>query len=203
MNSDEAVAKTVKTYEALAKHYHKIHFDINENKDMVDFFIQNLKGKKVLDVGCGPGRDAKYFSEKGLDVTGIDLTPDFIKMACLNAPNAKFVKMDMRHLDFPNNTFDGIWVCASFQHVPKEDARSTMLEFKKVLKSNGFAYISVQHGEGERFVEKAGYMGRTKFFAFYTEDEFKELAESCGLRIVRISVVDKGNVWIDAFVTKN
>ncbi|MEW6231808.1 MAG: methyltransferase domain-containing protein, partial [Chloroflexota bacterium] len=119
MTDNNAVAKTIKTYEETAEDYYKTHFDINEVKNIADFFIQNLKGQKILDIGCGPGRDAKYFSEHGLKVTGADLTSNFVKMASQNVPNAKFVQMDMRNLGFPENTFDGIWACASFLHVPK------------------------------------------------------------------------------------
>lgn len=91
MTDENRVAKTIKTYEELAEDYYKTHFDINKIKTISDFFIQNLKGKKILDIGCGPGRDAKYFSEQGLEVTGIDLTSNFVKMASKNVPNAKFI----------------------------------------------------------------------------------------------------------------
>jgi len=72
MTDKKVVAKTIQTYEETAEDYYKTHFDINEIKNIADFFIQNLKGQKILDIGCGPGRDTKYFSENGLDVTGIE-----------------------------------------------------------------------------------------------------------------------------------
>ncbi|MBS3171233.1 methyltransferase domain-containing protein, partial [Candidatus Woesearchaeota archaeon] len=175
MIDKNVVAKTIQTYEETAEDYYKTHFDINEIKNIADFFIQNLNGQKILDIGCGPGRDAKYFSEHELDVTGIDLTSSFIKMASKNMPNAKFKQMDMRKLDFPETTFDGIWACASFLHVPKEDAKNTLLGFRKILKPAGLIYLSVKAGTEEKFVQKEEYKGRTKFFAFYTEDEFKNL----------------------------
>src|SRR3989339_2094278 len=99
MPDKSAVARTIQTYEQTAANYHKTHFDINEIKDIADFFIQNLKGQKILDIGCGPGRDAKYFLEHGLDVTGIDLTSNFVKLATQNVPSASFKQMDMRNLD--------------------------------------------------------------------------------------------------------
>ena len=162
-DKNNVVAKTIKTYEELAEDYYKTHFDINEIKNIADFFIQNLKGQKILNIGCGPGRDAKYFSEHSLEVTGIDLTSNFVKMASQNVPNAKFIQMDMRNLDFPENTFDGIWACASFLHVPKEDAKNTLLGFRKILKPTGLIYLSVKQGNEEKFVEKDEYKGRTKF----------------------------------------
>jgi ubiquinone/menaquinone biosynthesis C-methylase UbiE len=202
VDNNNVVAKTIKIYEELAEDYYKTHFNINEIKNIADFFIQNLKGQKILDIGCGPGRDAKYFSEQGLEVTGIDLTSNFVKMASQNVPNAEFMQMDMRNLDFPENTFDGIWACASFLHVPKEDAKNTLLGFRKILKPAGLIYLSVKQGNEEKFVEKDEYKGRTKFFAFYTQDEFKNLIESCNFKIVKVLIDNKKDTWINVFATK-
>jgi len=201
-DKNNVVAKTIKTYEELAEDYHKTHFDINEIKNIADFFIQNLKGQKILDIGCGPGRDAKYFSEHNLEVTGIDLTSNFIKMASQNVPNAKFIQMDMRNLDFPENTFDGIWSCASFLHVPKDEAKNTLLGFRKILKPTGLIYLSVKQGNEEKFVEKDEYKGRAKFFAFHTQNEFKKLIESCNFKIVKVLIDEKKDTWINVFATK-
>ena len=202
MIDNNVVAKTIKTYEELAEDYYKTHFDINEIKNIADFFIQNLKGQKILDVGCGPGRDAKYFSEHGLEVTGIDLTSNFVKMASQNVPNAKFIQMDMRNLDFPENTFDGIWACASFLHIPKDEAKNTLLGFRKILKPAGLIYLSIKQGNEEKFVEKDEYKGRTKFFAFYTQGEFKNLIESCNFKILKVLIDEKKDTWINVFATK-
>jgi ubiquinone/menaquinone biosynthesis C-methylase UbiE len=202
-DKNNAVTKTIQTYEELAEEYYRTHFDINEIKNIAEFFIQNLKGKKILDVGCGPGRDAKYFSEHNLEVTGIDLASNFVKMASQNVPNAKFIQMDMRNLDFPENSFDSIWACASFLHIPKSEAKNTLLGFRRVLKPNGLLYISVKQGAEEKFVEKEEYRGKTKFFAFYTEDEFKNLIESCNFKILKIIIDKKKDTWINVFATKN
>jgi len=210
MTDKDVVAKTIQAYEETAENYYKTHFDINEIKDIADFFIQNLKGKEILDIGCGPGRDAKYFSENGLDVTGIDLTSKFVKMASKNVPNAKFIQMDMRKIDFPENTFDGIWACASFYHIPKKDAKNTLLGFRKVLRPAGLMFISIKAGTEEKFVQKEEDKGWAKFYAFYTEDEFKNLIESCGFKIIKVIIRKKKdidnvhveNTWINVFASK-
>jgi ubiquinone/menaquinone biosynthesis C-methylase UbiE len=201
-DKNSAVAKTIQTYEEFAEDYYNTHFDINEIKNIADFFIQNLKGQKILDVGCGPGRDAKYFSEHGLDVIGIDLTSNFVKMASKNVPNAKFIQMDMRNLNFSENSFDGIWACASFLHIPKNEAKNTLLGFERVLKPNGFLYISVKQGTEEKFVKKEEYRGKIKFFAFYTEEEFKNLIKSCNFKILKVIIDKKKDTWINVFAIK-
>ena len=203
MKKKDVVAKTIQTYEKLAEEYYRTHFDIYEIKPLADYFISNLTGLEVLDVGCGPGRDSKYFSEHGLTVTGIDLTDKFIHMASQNVPAAKFILMDMRQLDFPADSFAGIWACASFLHLPKKDAPATLLGFKNVLKTGGLLYFSVKQGEGEKFVAKEEYRGQTKFFAFYTLLELQKLFAATGLEIIQTSQdVKKNNTWINIFARK-
>lgn len=201
-HKDDAVIKTIKTYEKIADDYYKDHFDINDIKSIADFFIKRLKGQKILDIGCGPGRDAKYFSEHNLQVTGIDLTSNFLKIASLNAPNAKFIQMDMRNLDFSENSFDGIWASASFLHVPKKDAKNTLLGFKKVLKPMGIIYLSVKQGDGEKFIQKDSYKENEKFFVFYTEKEFRLLVKSCNFKLIKVLINKHKDTWINIFARK-
>lgn len=177
---DNKIKKTIQTYEKAAFDYYKTHSNIHRLKNLLNFFIKNIKGKKVLDVGCGPGRDAKYFFEHGLKVVGIDLASNFIKIASSNVPKAKFIQMDMRHLNFPDNIFDGIWAHASFSHIPKKDALKALHGFKRVLKDNGILYISIKIGRGEKF-------DGGRFFALYSEDEFKSLLRARNFKILKTS----------------
>jgi len=191
----DVVEKTIDTYEEYAEEYSKLH-PIDKIKNLLDFFTEHLNGNKVLDVGCGPGRDAKYFSEHNLDVTGIDLTSKFIEMASQNAPNAKIIQMDMRYLDFPYSTFDGIWACASFLHLPKYDAENTLRRFRRVLKPNGLLYIGVKQGEGEYFVGD-------RYFSFYKLDEFRDLLESCNFKVINTIIEEKKDTWINMYAVKD
>lgn len=199
---DDVVAKTIRTYENIAEEHYHSHFDINEVKYIADFFIKNLKGQKVLDVGCGAGRDAKYFSEHGLSVTGIELAYNFIKIASKNAPNTKLVRMDMRKLGFLENSFDGVWACASFLHLPKKDAKNALLGFGKILKPGGLLCLGVKKGDGEKLVKEKRYKNKERFIAFYNEEELKNLVESCGFKIIKVIIDQKEISWIDVFAVK-
>jgi len=196
----DKIKKTIKTYEQIANSYEERYKDINLIKHLIDFFIQNLKGKKVLDIGCGPGRDAEYLSKYGLNVKGIDLTPSFIQMASKNVPKAKFILMYMRKLEFSRNSFDGIWACASFLHIPKAEAKKTLLGFRKVLKPEGILGISVKEGLGEKFKE---YKDKKRFISFYTQKEFKNLVESCNFKIIKTGKEKKEDTWLHVFATKD
>ena len=198
----DVVQKTIETYEQTAYLYNSLYPDVNRNN--IDFFIKQLKGKNILDIGCGTGRDAEYFVNKGLDVVGIDLSDRFIEISRAKVPNAKFIKMDMRNINFPLESFDGIWAMASLLHIPKIEAINTIKQLRKVLKTNGIIYISVKLGEGEKFIKRDRYKGLEKFFAFYTESEISDLLEKCGFEIIKLSLykVPKQDTWIDVFAVK-
>ncbi len=200
---ENKVQHTKKVYEKTAEHYDSIRRDVSEMKYLTDFFIKNVKGNEILDMGCAAGRDAKYFHDEGLDVTGIDFTKKFIQMSRLKAPKARFIQMDIRDLKFKDDKFDGIWCCAALLHIRKKQDKKTLKGFRRILRNNGLLYISVKKGTGEKMVMKEEYLGNEKFFAFYDKEEFEELVKKSGFKIMNSFVEErKDNVWINVFAFK-
>ncbi len=150
---EEKILKTIQVYNDHANDYFRINASLEPLQDLLDFFITNVTGKRILDVGCGPGRDAKYFSLANFEVFGIDLSRNLLDLAQRNAPSATFRLMDMRKLDFPPGFFDGIWAAASVLHIPKKDALSTLRGFRIILKSEGLLYIGLYH-EGTAYLPR-------------------------------------------------
>jgi len=195
----DVVKKTIEAYEEKAEEYAKLIPGIETIKETADFFIKNLKGKKILDVGCGPGRDTKYFTEQGFDVTAIDLTKALLTIAKKQAPKAQFHLMDMRKLEFPDNSFDGLWVNASLLHLPKKEAKPTLLGFKRILKPGGVIFIAVREGFEEKFsLEK----GLKRFYANYTKEELSNLVKETGFILIKEDRKESGHMWIRMFATK-
>lgn len=186
MDYKRAINTTKTTYELIAKQYEAIRMDMKYVKEDIDKFISLLDGKRVLDVGCGPGRDLKYFLQKGLDPTGVDFADSFIKIAKKNAPQADIIKMDMRSLDFHEAAFDGVWACGSLLHIPKYEVNHVLKNIYKVLKSGGVLYVSViEGGEEVMFEDKKNHPGYERFFARYSTDELVDIVETAGFAIVK------------------
>lgn len=204
MSNNNAVAKTIQVYEKYGKDAMPSRYNnISAMKKYFDYFIENLLGNKVLDVGCGLGNDSKYLSEKGLDVIGIDLAKNFVKIATKNAPMAKIRQMDMRNLKFDPISFDGIWVSASFLHIPKSDAKKCLKDFYKILRSKGLLYLGVANGNGEKVLYKQEYNGIGKFYAYYTKEELCFLIERVGFKIIKAYTEKlEDNTWLNVFATK-
>jgi len=121
----------------------------------------------ILDAGCGSGREAEAFLERGYRVTAIDASPEMAQSATVltgqHCEILSFQKMEFYE------EFDGIWACASLLHVPKHEMADVMHRFIRSLKVDGIFYISLKEGEGERIAEDG------RFFNYYTMESFREL----------------------------
>ena len=137
-----------------------------------DFLEHIPKGGKILDLACGPGRDAKIFTDLGYQVIGVDLAEKMIEIAREIAPKAEFKVMDMVELDFPDNFFDGVWFNAGILMVKKEEAPAVIQKIHQMLKPGGVLYINAKKGEGEGWGFDERYQIE-KFRAYYEHDELK------------------------------
>ncbi len=119
-------------------------------KNTQDHFLKVLHGNRVLDFGCGSGRDTKYFLEAGLDVTAIDGSMELCKRA------SQYTGIPVKHMFFQDldevDVYDGIWACSSILHLPKNELKSVLEKMARALHLNGVIYTSFKYGdfEGER-----------------------------------------------------
>ena len=107
-------------------------------------------GDRILDLGCGSGRDAKHFLEQGYEVVAVDGSVELCKRA------EYYLGIPVRHLMFFDlafhEEFDGVWACASLLHVPKAEITETLHKVCSSLKVGGVLYASFKYGEDEEAV---------------------------------------------------
>lgn len=142
---------TLKYYQDNAQ----IFFDGTVNVDMsslYEAFTQHLApGARVLDAGCGSGRDAKAFLKMGYQVEAFDASPAMVELARVHTGLPVKV-MSFADVDWKEE-FDGIWCCASLLHVPAVELPGVMRRLADALKPGGVWYVSFKYGEGEREVD--------------------------------------------------
>lgn len=131
------------------------------------FFLSRLpQGARILDLGCGSGRDSKLFLEKGYQVVAVDGSEEFCKIAS-DLIGQEVLNQTFENIDFKQE-FDGIWACASILHVPSERLPAVIGNISRALKKGGYFYASFKYGnfEGER---------NGRYFTDLTEESFGRL----------------------------
>ena len=125
-----------------------------------DFEACLKPGARILDLGCGGGRDSKHFLLQGYDVVPADGSAEMCRTASV------FLDIPVRCIRFSEleyeEEFDGIWACASLVHVPQDQIRDVMARVKRALKPNGVLYASFKYGDGEENI-------RGRHFYYYSE----------------------------------
>ncbi len=160
-------------YAANAEFYEKRFYRYTKNFHLKDLerFASELKGKKVLDVGCGPGIHLEWFRDHDIDALGIDLSDAFIQRCNEKGLNVR--KMDFEQPLLWPNSFDGIWALAVLFHVPREKVPGVIEKWTKLLKPNGILFAGVREGQGEEYKPVGTMPEKKRFFTYFSEEEVK------------------------------
>ena len=119
----------------------------------------------IADVGCGTGATSRMLADIGMDVVGIDLSPNMIATARRLNPGLHFQVGSMTSLDFEDGLFDGICAWYSVIHIPDELLPRVFSEFHRVLRPDGVALVAFQVGDQPRtFKEMFGEQVSLTFY---------------------------------------
>lgn len=191
---------TLEFYNSIAADFIQgtIHADVEPLRQS---FLKYLpQGAAILDLGCGSGRDSKYFLEKGYSITAIDGSAELCKAASAyigrNVAQITFDKLDYYQM------FDGVWACASLLHVPSMQLPAIFGKISRSLKPGGYLYVSFKYGtfEGERngrYFTDLTEERLAGIISHHKELEIKEMAVSDDVREDR-----RDEKWINAIVRK-
>jgi len=174
----DPIKKTIRSYEETGEKYCDRTGEGGDREfqeKMIDKTLRILKtnSPRIIDLGCGDGRDTAYFREKGLDVTGIDLSKEMISIARKRHPDCTFLQMDMRDTVFPDDTFNCAWASASMIHLPKKELSHFEKEVYRILEEGGLFAFNFKIGEGEGYEETETMDEQKRYFSYYTLDEMK------------------------------
>lgn len=138
--------------------------------EIQDIFLECVPaGGKILDFGCGSGRDTKYFLSKGYNVDAIDGSEKLCKIAS-EYTGVPVKQMLFEELDVVEE-YDGIWACASILHVEKKQLTDIMKKIAIATKTDGVVYASFKYGEFEG-------VRNGRFFTYLTEESLGKLLEA-------------------------
>lgn len=168
LQSDEVQTTTLDYYEKNGDLFAQDVDNVNFSQMQIRFISKLPKQAKILDLGCGSGRDSLAFLNAGFDVEAIDGSKKMCEIAQsktgLSVRNIRFEQLD------DQNKYDGVWACASLLHLPKNELPKVFSKIIEALKEDGIFYSSFKYGSFE------GYRNG-RYFSDLTESSMNELLE--------------------------
>ncbi len=203
----EKETKTAEAYNKIAEDYNKRnnkHFWVEEYA----YYKTLLAGNKIVDLGCGAGRDGEQFVKDGFDYLGVDISDGMLKIAQDRVSGGQFRLMDLRDIDLPLESFDGFWASASLLHFHKAEVPTILTSFYNLLKTDGIGFISVKEKKvmDEGFIREDKFGGIERYFSFYTEDEMTNYLKKTKFKIIKVIHCFENDItdteWLCFFVKK-
>ena len=122
----------------------------------------------ILDFGCGPGRDTKYFLDHGFRTDAIDGSEEFCRIA------SEYTGIPVKQMLFQelnaSEEYDGIWACSSILHSTYDELKDILKKLARALKKEGILYASFKYGDFEG-------MRNGRYFIDMTEDKLQRILQ--------------------------
>ena len=147
---DDIARRTLAHYERHARQFFAgtIDHDVSQNVAALLGAIEGPAPFTLLDLGCGPGRDLKTFSELGHRAIGLDGALEFVALA-REYSGCEVWHQDFLHLALPSGMFDGVFANASLFHVPSAALSGVLSALYGALKPGGVLFSSNPRGHNE------------------------------------------------------
>ncbi len=166
---------TLEHYDSGAEHFRRgtRDHDVSENIDALLAAISGEAPFRILDFGCGPGRDLLELRKRGQQPVGLDGSGEFVRMA-RELTDSDVLYQDFLKLDLPRGAFDGIFANASLFHVPMQELRRVLRELHASLRSEGVLFSSNPRGG-----DKEGWQGG-RYGAYHEFEAWRAFALDAG-----------------------
>ena len=195
--------KTIEAFNKFAEQYADFTFSNLLQYELNRFIALIPKNAKILDIGCGCGRDVQYFLDYELQPIGVDASSELIKEAKKRVPDGDFKQMDMLNLTLEQSSFDGIWALDSISYLNKSLIPQILSSFNKLLKQDAILFISVRQGEGEKLISHEKVGKEQILIAFFSQNEIEELIKQADFEILNSYVEDGEHfTWLNIFAKK-
>jgi len=172
---DHIAARTLGHYDTHAQDYWQgtRDHDVSQNIETLLRHLPAAAPLRILDLGCGPGRDLKTFSDLGHQAIGLEGAPAAAAMARSHS-GCEVWEQNLLALDLPREAFDGVFANAVLFHVPSDVLPRVLLDLHATLKPGGVLFTSNPRGQGQE-----GWQGE-RYGAFHDLAAWRRYVSAAG-----------------------
>ncbi|BBL57503.1 class I SAM-dependent methyltransferase [Methylomonas koyamae] len=145
---------SISYYDRFADEYREGTAHLNLDHLWSQFISYLPRGGRILDAGCGVGRDTRHFIQSGFIVVSIDASWQMV-LKCRENPYSYCLWMDFNELEY-HEEFDAVWSCASLVHTPHDQASNFIDKFERSVKPGGIIFVSVKYAPILKSFDKNG-----------------------------------------------
>ena len=167
---------TINYYNKHAEQYYQATVDVDFTVAYDRFLKYVSQRGKIIDMGCGSGRDVAAFIERGYEAIGVDASKELAELAS-GEKKIPVMVGDMTTW-IADEPVDGIWCCASLLHLQDRELKRFIDNLCINLKRGGALYVSVKSGVVTGFDDKGRYMRN------FTESELEPLLLRADIEVV-------------------
>lgn len=186
-------------YAVHANDYHLKTFHLDPISFLSPICERLPRGARILDVGCGSGRDLLWMKNKGFHVLGFERSLPLASLAIKHVKCAVIVG-DFMVFDFSRFSMDAVLVVGALVHLPRDSFCSALANIANAVREQGLILLTMKEGEGTC----TDLHGRT--FQYWQDADLRRILDAGGFRIVHFhrkrSVKDKQDVWLTYVLTK-
>jgi len=140
--------KTIDYYNQYADQFLQATLYVDMESLYQPFLAKLPDSARILDLGCGSGRDTLAFKNKGYQVDATDYSEVLIERATqltgVPVKQQSFYELDM------HDVYDGVWACASLLHCARNSLPDVLKRIHAALRRGGVCYMSFKYGTADR-----------------------------------------------------
>ncbi len=202
MNVDNVIAAYDRSAEEYAKNQR-----LKVPKQEIEQFLNLLKpDAKILDAGCGSGRDSRIMKDRGFNVTGSDLSKGLLAIAKKENPDIPLLFADIRKVPAKNGSFDGIWSNGVLHHLDKQQMPSAIAEFYRLLAPDGVVCLRTKKGQGNLKTRETLVSNEEREFTLLEPEGLDALLTKGGFQKIDLRTTESksrpGLFWLTAIYRK-
>jgi SAM-dependent methyltransferase len=182
---------TARSYDVVADEYvARIYGELRDkplDRELLDRFADAVRNVgPVCDVGCGPGHVTRYLHDRGVDVSGVDLSAGMVERARGLNPGIEFRQGDMAALTAPDGSWAAIVLFYSIIHIPRDEVVAVLRELKRTVRPGGCLFLAFHIGSETIHRDEWWGQAVSVDYLLFTTDEMTGYLRQAGFEVEEV-----------------